>query len=140
MTAVRDLMNTNLTQLDADTTVVEAARCMRDEDIGDVLVTEQGQLRGIVTDRDLVVRCLAEKGTGDLGDITVGELCSTNLITVSPNDDVDDAVKLMSENAVRRLPVVDGQQPVGIVSLGDLAVAKDRESALGQISATPPNE
>lgn len=137
MTAVRELMKTNLTQLDAGATALDAARCMRDADIGDVLVTENGKLRGIVTDRDLVVRCLAEQGSTD---IKVGELCSTDLVTLTPDDEIDKAVRLMSEKAIRRLPVVDGEKAVGIVSLGDLAVARDRESALGQISAASPDQ
>lgn len=136
-TAVKELMHTDLTQLDANASVLEAARCMRDADIGDVLITEKGKLRGIVTDRDLVVRCLAEQGNSDA---KVGQLCSSELITVSPDDEIDKAVKLMSEHAIRRLPVVDGGKPVGIVSLGDLAVSRDRQSALGAISAASPNQ
>ena len=134
---VRELMNTKLTKLEADASALEAARCMRDEDIGDVLVTENGKLRGIVTDRDLVVRCMAEQAGGD---IRVGELCSTDLVTVSPDDEVDRAVKLMSDHAIRRLPVVDGDEPVGILSLGDLAIDRDRQSALGNISSAPPSQ
>ena len=137
MTAVRELMNTNLQQLDANATALDAARCMRDADIGDVLVTENGKLRGIVTDRDLVVRCLAEQGKAD---VKVGQLCTSELVTVSPDDELDKAVQLMSEKAIRRLPVVEGDKAVGIVSLGDLAGARDRESALGRISAASPDQ
>lgn len=137
MTSVRELMNTKLEQLDAGASALDAARRMRDADIGDVLVTDGGKLRGIVTDRDLVVRCMAEQASGD---IRIGELCSTDLVTVSPDDQVEDAVKLMSDRAIRRLPVVDGGNPVGILSLGDLALERDRQSALGSISAAPPND
>lgn len=136
-TLVKELMHKDLTQLDANASVLEAARCMRDADIGDVLVTEKGKLRGIVTDRDLVIRCMAEGGGSDA---RIGQLCSGDLVTISPDEEIDRAVALMSDHAIRRLPVVDGDRPVGILSLGDLAVARDRQSALGQISATPPNQ
>ena len=136
-TIVKELMHTDLTQLDANASVLDAARCMRDADIGDVLVTDNGKLRGIVTDRDLVVRCMAEQASSDA---KIGQLCSTDLITISPDEEIDKAVKLMSDNAIRRLPVVDGERPVGILSLGDLAVDRDRQSALGSISAASPNQ
>jgi CBS domain-containing protein len=70
---------------------------------------------------------------------TVGEICSRELTTLGPSDSVHDAVTIMRDKAIRRLPVVDGGRPVGIVSLGDLAVERDPESVLGGISAAPPN-
>ena len=70
--------------------------------------------------------------------VTVGEICSNDVTTLSPNDSISDAVKLMSDRALRRLPVVDDGHPIGIVSIGDLAIEQDRESALGQISSAPP--
>jgi CBS domain-containing protein len=136
-TTVSELMHRNVVKLDATATVLDAARHMRDSSIGDVLVTEKGKLRGIVTDRDLVVRCLATEG--DPKRTKVGEVCSEDLVTLSPEDDFQDAVQLMNDHAVRRLPVVEGDEVVGILSLGDLSVAQDRESALGGISAAPPN-
>jgi CBS domain-containing protein len=136
-TTVSELMHRNVVKLDASATVLDAARHMRDSSIGDVLVTEKGKLRGIVTDRDLVVRCLATEG--DPKRTKVGEVCSEDLVTLSPEDDFQDAVQLMNDHAVRRLPVVEGDEVVGILSLGDLSVAQDRESALGGISAAPPN-
>jgi CBS domain-containing protein len=137
-TTVSDVMTTNLVKLDADATVLDAARRMRDSAIGDVLVTDDGKLRGIVTDRDLVVRCLADEK--DANRVHLGELLSSDLITLSPDDGFDDAVQLMNDHAVRRLPVVKGEEVVGIVSIGDLAVERDRQSALGGISAAPPNQ
>jgi len=118
-------------------TVREAARMMRDHDIGDVIVCEDDRLIGIVTDRDLVVRALAE-GEG-ASERTVGELCSQDVVSVSPGDDVRRAIDLMKERAVRRLPVCEGQQLVGVVALGDLAMDRDEGSALGRISAAPPS-
>ncbi|MFU8816434.1 MAG: CBS domain-containing protein [Pseudomonadales bacterium] len=137
-TTVNDLMHTNVVKLDSTASVLDAARHMRDASIGDVLVMDDGKLRGIVTDRDLVVRCLATQG--DPGATKLADVCSEDLVTLSPADDFQDAVQLMNDHAVRRLPVVDGNEVVGIISLGDLSVAQDRESALGGISAAPPNQ
>ncbi|MGC9540542.1 CBS domain-containing protein [Streptomyces sp. UG1] len=93
----------------------------------------------LVTDRDLTVRVLAEGG--DVNGKRVQEACSAELVTVTAADPIDQAVRLMREKAVRRLPVVDPGRDcvVGIVSLGDLAVEHDPESALGSISAAQPN-
>lgn len=135
---VRDLMTADPIVLDAEATVAEAARCMRDRDVGDVLVRSDGRLCGIVTDRDLVVRCLAGEDS-DPRQQSLAELCTQELLTLPPDADVEEAVQLMQENAVRRIPIVDGDRPVGIVSLGDLAIARDRRSCLGEISAAPPN-
>ena len=120
-------------------TVGEAARMMRDNDIGDVVVLgdTDGRVCGIVTDRDLVVRVMAEERNPD--QTTLGAVCSSELITVAPDDSVDTAVSLMRERAVRRLPVCDNGNVIGIVSIGDLAERFDQRSALADISAAPPN-
>jgi len=136
--SIRDLMTSDPIVLDADATVAEAARCMRDRDVGDVLVRKDGKLCGIVTDRDLVVRCLAAPDA-DPREHPLAELCSGPLLTLPPDADVEQAMQLMQEHAVRRIPIVDEDRPVGIVSLGDLAIARDRRSCLGEISAAPPN-
>ncbi len=96
-----------------------------------------GQIQGILTDRDIVVRALAEGR--DPARTTVGEICSRELTTLCPDDAIGDAEKIMRDQAIRRLPVVEEGRPVGIVSLGDLAVEKNPESTLGGISAAPPN-
>ncbi len=133
---VRELMAEPVT-VPADTTLIEAARLMRDADIGDVLVSDGERLRGVVTDRDLVVRGLAEELTPT--GTTVAQLCTRDVVTVHPDDDVQQAVRLMRQAAVRRLPVVDGDRLVGVVSLGDLAIERDERSALADISAADPN-
>jgi CBS domain-containing protein len=135
-TTVHDVMTTDLATCPSSATIVEAARLMRDREIGDVLVMDDGKLQGIVTDRDIVVRCLADGATPD---DTIERACSTRLTTVSPDSSIDEAVQLMREHALRRVPVVDQGRPVGIVSLGDLAIERDPNSALGDISAAPPN-
>jgi CBS domain-containing protein len=134
---IRELMTPNPVALPGTASVHEAARAMRDADIGDVIVIEHNRVCGIVTDRDIVVRTLAE--ARDPATTTLADICSHALLTVSPTDSVEEAVRLMRTHAIRRLPVVEGGQPVGIVSLGDLAVERDPGSALGDISSTPPN-
>jgi CBS domain-containing protein len=134
---VRDVMTPNPVTLPATASLVEAALAMRDFDVGDVLVLDDGHVYGIATDRDLVIRGIA---TGNYpATVTLAEVCSRDLTTLSPTDRVEDAVSYMREKAIRRLPVVEGGKPVGIVSLGDLAVERDPHSALSDISAAPPN-
>ncbi|NGN69299.1 CBS domain-containing protein [Streptomyces sp. A7024] len=134
---VRDVMTNVPVAVGALTAVTEVAHRMRAEDIGAVLVTEGGELRGVVTDRDLVVRVMAEGK--DPGETTVMSACSTDLVTVGPDEPAVLAVQLMRKHALRRLPVVRDGEVVGIVALGDLAVGRDPESALGEISAAAPN-
>jgi len=134
---LQDLMTRELVTCPSSTPVQTAARLMRDQDIGDVLVERDGQLVGILTDRDIVVRGLADRP--DLGELCVGDICTADLQTVEPDADVGDVIKMMEEHALRRVPVVEGRRPVGIVTLGDLAMHRDQQSALGQISAAPPN-
>jgi CBS domain-containing protein len=136
--SIRDLMTPDLKALEATASVRAAAELMRESDIGDVVVLENNRLCGIVTDRDIVVRVLADGS--DPGMVTVGEICSRELTTVPPTASVDDAVRLIRQKAIRRLPVVeDDGEVLGIISIGDIAVAKDRESALADVSAAPPN-
>jgi CBS domain-containing protein len=134
---LRDIMTQKPVTLEATDSVLAAARSMRDANIGDVLVLQDGEIRGILTDRDIVVRAVADGR--DLGTTPVGEICSREPITVGADDRIADAVSLMRSKAIRRLPVTDGTRPVGVVSLGDLAVERDPESVLGQISAASPN-
>jgi CBS domain-containing protein len=134
---IRELMTPNPVALPGTASVHEAPQAMRDADIGDVIVIENNRVCGIVTDRDIVVRTLAE-GRGP-ATTTLADICSHPLLVVSPTDSVEKAVRLMGTHALRRVPVVEGGQPVGIVSLGDLAVERDSGSALGDISSAPPN-
>jgi len=135
---VRELMHEDPITLEASSTALEASRKMRDAHIGDVLVTDNGKLNGIVTDRDLVVRCMAN---GDDPAVTsIGSLCSGDLVTLSPDAEAKDAVKLMREKAIRRIPVVEADRAIGILSIGDLAQDRDPSSALSDISSAPPNQ
>ena len=135
--SVRDVMTANPIAMPATASVVDAARAMRDSNIGNVIVLDNGQICGIVTDRDITVRGVAEGR--DISQLKLADVCSREVTTLSPTDSVDDAVRLMREKAIRRVPVVEGGKPVGIVSLGDLALEKDPGSALGDISGAPPN-
>ena len=118
--------------------VTYAARLMRDQDIGDVLIEDDdGQLSGIVTNRDIIVRCVADER--DPSQMTLSDVCSAELGTVTPDTGVDDTAQLMWRTAVRRLPVIDNGRAIGIVSIGDLAIEEDPTSALADISAAEPN-
>ena len=135
---VRDVMTPEPASLHASASVLDAAKLMRDNDIGNVVVLEEERVCGILTDRDIVVRVLRE-GTDPAG-VAIGDICSRELTTISPTASLDDAVRLIREKAIRRLPVV-GQagEVVGIVTIGDLALTRDPNSALADISAAPPN-
>jgi CBS domain-containing protein len=134
---IRDVMTETPATVEPSATVQEAAKLMAEQDIGNVLVVENGEVQGIVTDRDIVVRVVAE---GEGPDASVREACTTDLETLSPDDSIDDAIKKMKQGNIRRLPVADDDgKPVGIVSLGDLARAKDSDSALADISAAAPD-
>jgi CBS domain-containing protein len=135
---IRDVMTTDPTTLPEDATVAEAAKRMRDEDIGDVLVVREGELTAVVTDRDIAVRAVAEDRAPTK--TALRDIASKELATVSPDDTIADAVRIMRDRALRRIPVVEGSRPVGIVSIGDLAVERDTDSALADISASEPNQ
>ncbi len=134
---IREVMTSSPCVLDAGATVHEAARQMAERDIGDVIVCEGEKVCGIVTDRDITVRAVAQGK--DASSTRLGDICSKDLITVAPDDAVDDAIRLMRDKAVRRLPVVEGGRPIGVLSIGDLAMERDQQSALADISAARPN-
>jgi CBS domain-containing protein len=133
---VRDIMTTAPVGVYYSQTIGETARIMRDTHVGAVLVVNEGALSGVVTDRDLVLRGLAE---GEGPDSPVGPLCSGDLIGVAADADVYQAEQLMREHAVRRLPVIDEGQVVGIVSIGDVALSADEDSPLAAVSRAQPN-
>jgi CBS domain-containing protein len=135
--SVRDVMTRNPLVRGSDTILMEAATLMRDADVGDVLVEHDGQLCGLVTDRDIVVRAVA-KGA-DPKTSCLGDICSHDLVTLSPKSSIRDAVELMRDRAVRRVPVVDNGTAVGIVTLGDLAMERDPDSVLADISEAQPS-
>jgi CBS domain-containing protein len=136
---VRDVMTAAPETVTLDTSLTAAARLMANNDIGDVIVTEPGTERvaGIVTDRDIAIRAVAEGR--DASSTTVEEIFSRDLVAVAPTDTVRHVIELMQGLKVRRLPVVDADRAVGIVSLGDLAVEADVGSTLAEISSAAPD-
>ena len=135
---VADVMTKQVVYLPAETTVDEAAQAMRAADIGDVVVTDGPALAGILTDRDIVVRAVAEGR--DPSQMPVGSIASTDLIMIQQDASPQEAVRLMRERAVRRLLVCDAdRQLVGVISLGDLAMHLDPSSVLSDISEASPN-
>lgn len=132
---VRDIMTTAVIGLGEGASLVEAARHMRLNDIGDVLLLDGDSVRGIVTDRDIVVRALA--ADKDPSTTTIGEIASPDPVTIGPDEPAAQAVQLMRDRALRRLPVCEDGHVVGVVSLGNLAAERDPESALADISTAP---
>ncbi|MBO4162910.1 MULTISPECIES: CBS domain-containing protein [Micromonospora] len=137
MTTVGEFMTTRLVTMDGNDTLAAAAQEMRDSAIGDVVVTNGDDVVGIVTDRDITVRGVAQDL--DPNRTRLSEITSRDVITVSQYDDAVAAADLMRTYAVRRLPVVDDGRLVGLVSMGDLAVEREPQSVLADISADDPN-
>jgi CBS domain-containing protein len=135
--SIREVMTENPEVVSPDTTIADAAKLMRDKDFGGVLCADGEELKGFLTDRDIAVRVVAEEK--DPTSTTVGDVATTELHTLSPDDSVEDAIELVRQHNVRRVPVVEGAKPVGIVSIGDLAVERDEDSALADISASAEN-
>lgn len=129
--SIQKIMTTNPSTIEPKQSVVEAARIMKQEDAGVVPVTENGRLTGMVTDRDIAIRVVAEGK--DPQSTTVGEIASTNLVTLDPQQDLDEALRLMAQHQVRRLPVVeeDGRL-VGVVAQADIARTGD-DAKTGQV-------
>jgi CBS domain-containing protein len=121
---VRDAMTSDPRTVDSGVTVVEVARLMRDEDVGLIPIVESDRVVGTVTDRDIAVRVVAEGRSAE--DVTVADVASRELVTVDPDQDLDEALRLMAKHQVRRLPVVeeDGKL-VGIVAQADVAMHAD---------------
>jgi CBS domain-containing protein len=134
---VRDIMSAAPACLAPTESVLAAAKAMKDGGIGTVLVVSAGRLDGLVTDRDIAIRVLAENR--DPLTTLVADICSRDLAVLGPDDDVEYATRLVRERAVRRLPVIADGTPVGVVSIGDLARDQDERSALSEISAARPN-
>jgi CBS domain-containing protein len=135
--SIREVMTTNPVTLAPDAPIAEAARAMRDNDTGAILVSEGDHVRGLVTDRDIAVRAVADGRDPDR--TSVGEIATTDLRTVDADSSVEDAIAVVRGSDVRRVPVVEDGKPVGIVSIGDLAIERDEESALADISSAPRN-
>ena len=115
---MRDIMSSAPVCVASTDTVSAVAKAMRDHGVGTALVLADGQLSGLVTDRDIAVRVLAENR--DPGTTLVGEICSGEVAVLGPDDGVEQAERLVRERAIRRIPVLQDGIPVGVVSTGDL--------------------
>ena len=134
---MRDIMSAAPVCMAPGESVSAAAKAMKEHGIGTVLVLTEGRLSGLVTDRDITVRVLAENR--DPRTTPIGDICSSELVVLGPDDDVEQATRLIRERAVRRIPILADGTPVGVVSIGDLALDKDATSALSGVSSAPPN-
>ena len=120
---IRDVMTSNPSSIEPSATVQEAAKLMRDRDVGPIPIVENGSVTGILTDRDIVVKVVAE---GKDFSSPVSEVASRDLITVDPEQTLDEALRLMAQHQVRRLPVCeDDGRLVGIVAQADIARQSD---------------
>ncbi|MER7333297.1 MULTISPECIES: CBS domain-containing protein [unclassified Micromonospora] len=134
---VSDVMTKQVIYLPAETTLDEAARVMKEADIGDVVVTDGATLAGMLTDRDIVVRAVAERS--DPAATTIGSIITREVVMIEQHSTAAEAAALMRERGIRRVLVCDAERKlVGIVSLGDLAMQLDPQSALGEISEQAP--
>lgn len=116
---VREIMTKNIAFVNPNSSVVEAAQLMQKHNVGVIPVCDQSGVVGLVTDRDIVVRNIAHGKSPN--DTPVKDVMTSQVTTISPDSDIDDATKLMSQNQIRRLPVVENNTLVGIISLGDMA-------------------
>ena len=129
MQTVRDIMSTDVQYCTPLDNMYEVAVKMREFNVGAIPIVDQGHLVGMITDRDLVVRGIAEKHPGSTA---VTEVMSRELVTVSPDDSVQKAADIMARHQIRRLPVVEGGRLVGIVALGDLATNRYSDESAGR--------
>jgi CBS domain-containing protein len=135
--SIREVMTPDPRTVAPSDSLADAARQMREGDTGAILVADGGRLVGILTDRDIVVRVVAEGG--DPSTLTVGDVATRDVRTLTVDQSVDDAIRLVREHDVRRIPVMQDGRPAGVVSIGDLAIERDPDSALADVSSEPPN-
>ncbi len=119
---VREVMTSSVDWVSPDTSIVEVAKLMTKDDIGSVPICEGNKLIGIITDRDIVLKAVAVGG--NTSNTSVKDIMNTKVISVSADQDVHEVADIMAKNQIRRLPVVDGGNLIGIVALGDMAVEK----------------
>jgi CBS domain-containing protein len=141
MTTAREIMSESVTYLEPSHSVADAAQTMASDDFGALPVCQDGKLVGVVTDRDLVVRVLSEGR--DPSSTTIGDIVErTEVVTIGADDSAEEAIRTMKDHAVRRLPVIDGTQLVGMVSQADIARALPDAKVgvlVGEISEAPSN-
>ena len=138
--SVRDAMTADPRSIGSSASVVEAARLMREQHIGSLPVTEDDRLVGMITDRDITTRVVAESAVPET--TSVGDVYSRDLISVEPNSDLDEALRLMARHQVRRLPVVENDRLVGMVAQADIALKESERTGelVGAISEPSEEE
>ena len=134
---VRDVMTAAPETIELDAPIRDAAALMARSDIGSVIVVEGGQNRGIVTDRDIALRVVAEGGDPVI--TTVAQVMTPFPASIAPTASVHEAIQVMREHDIRRLPVVESGRPVGMVALADLSWSPEAQALLADISSAPPN-
>ncbi|MGH2586999.1 MAG: CBS domain-containing protein [Dehalococcoidia bacterium] len=127
MAIVREMMTGNPESVDAQAMVGDAAKVMREMNVGSVPVVSEGRVAGIVTDRDIAVRVIAENRNPTT--VRVADVATANPLTIGPEAAVEEAARLMAQHQVRRLPVVEDGRLIGMLSLGDVSVEGNREQA-----------
>lgn len=128
--SIRDTMSVDPRSITPSDPIVEAARLMRDENVGSLPVSDEGRLVGMLTDRDIAVRVVAEGRSPE--STTVGEVFSPNPVAARPDQDLDEALQLMAQHQVRRLPVVEDDRLVGILAQADVAL-EEKEKKTGEL-------
>ena len=137
--SVRDVMTEDPRSIGASASVVEAARLMREEHIGSLPITDDEQLVGMITDRDITTRVVAE--TADPETTSVGDVCSRDVISAEADKDHEEALELMARHQVRRLPVVENGRLVGIVAQADIALGENEKKTGALVEAiSAPSE
>ncbi|MEI1422080.1 CBS domain-containing protein [Bacillus cabrialesii] len=133
---IRDIMTKNVECCEPTASITELAKKMRDSNVGSIPICENGTLQGIVSDRDIVTRCLAENQM----DAQASDIMSPDIVSGHPDMSAEEAGQLMAEHQIRRLPILENERIAGIVALGDLSVKKDTDQkageALSEISKT----
>lgn len=128
--SIREIMTRRVASVSPEQSIIEAAKLMNEFNVGSVPVVDNNQIRGILTDRDIVIRAVAEGK--DISKVKAQEVMSNKVITASPEMDVHEAAEVMAKNQIRRLPVVETEQLVGMVALGDLAVVNIYQNEAGE--------
>jgi predicted transcriptional regulator len=135
---VADCMRGALVTAAPTASLFEVSSLMRDEDVGTVLIMEQDDVFGIVTDRDIVIRALADSRGAETA---VSEIASTEVQTIDSQSSIEEARSLMGDQAIRRLVVVEGSSPIGVISLGDLSQSPaDVDQAYAEIAQAPADK
>lgn len=129
MSSIREIMTQNVASVSPNTTIQEAAQLMSQHNVGSLPVVENGQVRGIITDRDITLRSTAD---GKSNSEPVSNVMTSHIIAGNPNMSVDEASQMMAQNQIRRLPIVENNNIVGIVALGDLATQNIYNNEAGQ--------